>query len=174
MNWGGLRNWGDMGTHGLNNTYQWAQTITGTSPSWYVQFKSSASASNTFTWWLVADTDGKYRFHLLTGADIGTSYQAGVSGIPNAGHQPSTMFQSPAFDPANAFGRHDLPYVNTNSAVRLWATPEPGIPSSSITTSVNDKIAFKDGTGTSVAGNGYENINGTVYRTNTFNSFDNT
>jgi hypothetical protein len=141
MNWGGLRDWGDMGANGLNSTLQWAQTRTGTSPSWYVQFKSSTSNADTFTWWLVADTTGQYRFRLLTSADVGTSYQSGISGLPISGHSAWNMFESLAFSDTSAFERHEMTYLN-NTPLRIWATPTPVTP-----TNPSDVISFVDSSG---------------------------
>ena len=150
MSWGGLRDWSDFGLHGLGGqTYQWAQSINGTFPSWYVKCKTSSTGNNnTKYFWLIADSNGQYRMRAHSGKDIGINYVANsITGQPQLGivaNQSHFLGSSGAFSSSNAFGKHSLTLFN--DPYNAWITPTP----STNLTNPNDQVAYVNSSGSTI------------------------
>jgi hypothetical protein len=150
MSWGGLRDWSDFGLHGMGGqTYQWAQTINGTFPSWYVKCKVNSTASGTRYFWLIADSDGQYRIRAHQGKDIGINYATSntIPGQPQIGiasNQSHFLGNSGSFSSSSAFEKHSLTLVNQN--YNVWITPTP----STNLTNPSDQVAYVNSSGSTI------------------------
>ena len=142
MEWGGLRDWGDMGTTSdFTGNSTWNANITGTYPSWYLYKEHGTSWNDASALWLIADTDGNYRFRYLENAQIETSQTTG-------GYQNAWMSSTSTFTESSAFGEHTI----TGSPIKkIWLTTDPKQPTLTpelMFANGSQKISYVDSSGT--------------------------
>ena len=118
MNWAGLRDWSALlyRRRGWSSWYSWNAVIDSIYPAWYLTFKTDEPSSNTFSWWVCAGGDGKYRISLVKNSALGLD--------GNTPSRNNILDVATGLEYSEIWGEHSI--TSDNKLYKVWITPDPG------------------------------------------------
>ena len=151
MKYGGLRQTTDLVANAnFAGRYDWASSITGTYPSWYLRRNDG---SQDHYQWLIADASGNY--HCMRFSNIGVNSTSSFSGA---------LLSADINLGSNFWGLTTQTRLtgNGNTVDAVWLTPDPvEAPGISQGTSA---LLFDDMSGVNTATSGYTQVSGKFYK----------